>query len=141
MDKTGRRNQEFYSDSVQVHKGDGIVFKILSTLLIMYVITGLLLFGMAFLLYKFQLGEAFVSMGIIVVYVLSGFVGGVVMGIRMKVPCGFWGLLLGTVYFLILFVGSAILNHGMPQDILRMLAVWIMCACGGMLGGMISGRR
>lgn len=39
MDKTGRRNQEFYSDSVQVHKGDGIVFKILSTLLIMYVIS------------------------------------------------------------------------------------------------------
>lgn len=114
--------------------------KILSTLLVMYVLTGVLLFAMAFLLYKFQLGEDFVSLGIIVVYVVSGFVGGFVLRHRLKMTCGFLGLLLGSVYFFILFIGSAILNHGLPQDMLRMLAVWIMCACAGMLGGMISRR-
>ncbi len=120
---------------------DGVVFKILSTLLIMYVLTGLMLFGMAFLLYRFQLGEDFVSMGIILVYVVSGFAGGKIMGVRLRMPCGFFGLLLGTIYFLVLFIGSAILSHGLPQDMLRMVAVWIMCACAGMLGGMLTRHR
>ena len=114
--------------------------KILSTLLVMYVLTGILLFIMAFLLYQFHLGETFVSLGIVVVYVVSGFAGGLVLRHRLKAPCGFLGLLLGTIYFLILFAGSVILNHGLPQDMLRMLAVWIMCARAGMLGGMLSGR-
>lgn len=114
--------------------------KLLSTLLIMYILTGLLLLVMAFLLYKFQLGESFVSVGIVVVYVVAGFVGGRILGARLKAPCGLWGLILGSIYFCILFLGSAILGHGLPEDGLRMLAVWIMCGCGGMLGGMLVRR-
>lgn len=114
--------------------------KLLSTLLIMYILTGLLLLVMAFLLYKFQLGESFVSVGIVVVYVVAGFVGGRILGARLKTPCGLWGLILGSVYFCILFLGSAILGHGLPEDGLRMLAVWIMCGCAGMLGGMLVPR-
>ena len=141
MDKTESREQKALNHSGQLKKGDGIGFKILSTLLVMYVLTGILLFGMAFLLYRFQLGETFVTLGVIVVYVASGFVGGLLLRRRLKSPCGFLGLLIGTVYFMVLFLGSVILGHGLPQEMIRMAAVWIMCACSGMLGGMISGRH
>lgn len=140
MDKIEMRRQNLRRTVTEEQKIEGVGFKILSTLLFMYVITGLLLFGMAFLLYKFRLEENFVMIGIIVVYIVSGFAGGCLLRKRMKVGCGFLGLLLGTLYFLVLFIGSAILNHGMPQDILRLVAVWIMCGCAGMLGAMLSRR-
>ena len=140
MDKMEMRRREFNRENIREKSTDGIGFKVLSTLLFMYVLTGLLLFAMAFLLYKFKLDETFVMVGIIVVYIVSGFLGGCMMRIRLKSSCAFLGLLLGTLYFFVLFIGSAILNHGMPSEILRLIAVWIMCGCGGMLGGML-GRR
>lgn len=138
MDKMEMRRQILRRETVREQKMEGVGFKMLSTLLFMYVLTGLLLFGMAFLLYKFKLNENFVMIGIIVVYIVAGFSGGCMLRKRLKVNCAFLGLLLGTLYFLVLFLGSAILNHGMPQEVLRLVAVWIMCGCAGMLGGMLS---
>lgn len=133
MDKNERQMYQKKSESIA-----GVGFKMLSTLLFMYVLTGILLFVMAFLLYKFKLQESFVTIGIIVVYVVAGFAGGLMIKRRMRQSVAFIGLLLGTIYFFVLFVGSMILNHGMPQDMLRMIAVWIMSGCGGMLGAMLG---
>ena len=141
MDKMGMRRRELHSSGMGEPQMEGIGFKLLSTLLFMYVLTGLLLLGMAFLLYKFKLDENFVMIGIMAVYIVSGFFGGCVMRKRLKTGCAFLGLLLGTLYFFVLFFGSAILNHGMPQEILRLVAVWIMCGCAGMLGGMLRRTR
>ena len=44
-----------------------IVMKVLSTLLIMYIVTGALLFLLAFLLYKMELTENIVTIGIMVI--------------------------------------------------------------------------
>ena len=117
---------------------EGKGLKILSTLLLMYVITGVMLLVLALLLYKFQLNEKFVSAGIIAVYIITGLIGGLVIGKRMGRHKFLWGLFSGTVYFLILFAGSAAMNHGVPENLVRMATVWVMCACAGMLGGMIS---
>lgn len=119
----------------------GLGFRVLSTLLFMYVLTGLLLFVMAFLLYKFKLQENFVMIGIVAVYVVSGFFGGCMIKRRIKQPCAFIGLFLGSVYFLVLFLGSAILNHGFPEDMMRMLATWAMCGCASMLGAMLGSNQ
>lgn len=48
---------------------------ILKILLFMYIVTGVLLVILAGLLYKMQLSEGVVSAGIVVVYVVSGFLG------------------------------------------------------------------
>ena len=141
MDKVDEREQKLFSNESKIQKTDGLGFWILSALLMMYVLTGVLLFVMAFLLYKFQLEETFVTIGIIVAYVGSSFCGGVLMGKRLKASCGFLGLLLGTLYFLILFVGSVILNHGLPEDVIRMVAIWIMCGCSSMLGAMLFRKK
>ena len=50
----------------------------------MYIITGLGLVLLAVLLEKMQQGETFVKVGIVIVYILSGFVGGLIAGKKMK---------------------------------------------------------
>lgn len=138
MDKIKR--EDYRRANLREEKREGLGFKLISTLLAMYVITGILLFVLAFLLYRFQLEEQFVQFGILAVYMVTGFVGGSLMEIRTRRSCGFCGLLLGSLYFLVLFIGSYLLNHGMPEEEMRFVAVWILCGCAGMLGGMIRWR-
>lgn len=116
---------------------EGKGLKILGTLLLMYVLTGILLLILALLLYKFQLNEKFVSAGIIGVYIFAGLIGGLVIGQRMGRRKFLWGLATGTIYFLILFAGSVAMNHGLPENISRMALVWVMCGGAGMIGGML----
>ena len=75
-------------------------------LMFMYIVTGLGLILMAFLMEKFQLNGTFVEVGVTVIYVVSGIAGGLIAGKKMKRKKFLWGLLLGSLYFLILFGGS-----------------------------------
>lgn len=104
----------------------------------MYVITGLALLVLAFLLLKLQPGENIVSAGILVIYILSCLVGGLIAGKRMKVHKFLWGVLTGTAYFLILLAGSFLLNRGVSDDIVQVTTTLVMCMAAGMIGGMIS---
>lgn len=72
-------------------------------LMFMYIVTGLGLILMAFLMEKFQLNGTFVEVGVTVIYVVSGIAGGLIAGKKMKRKKFLWGLLLGSLYFLILF--------------------------------------
>lgn len=112
--------------------------KVLSTLLIMYVITGIALLVLAMLLYKFQLSENAVSIGIMVIYVISGLLGGLIAGKRMKTRRFLWGILMGAIYFLVLLAGSFLLNRGLTSDLLHVVTTLIMCMAAGMIGGMLS---
>ena len=93
-----------------------IVLKVLSTLLIMYILTGVALFVLAFLLYKMELTENIVTIGITVIYVVSGLLGGIIIGKRMKTRRFLWGIIMGAAYFLVLLIGSALLNRGLTSD-------------------------
>ena len=93
---------------------------------------------MAFILYKFRISENVVNMAVIVIYVCMTFFAGFVAGKRFKVKKFLWGLILGSVYFLILTVVSMI---GGVSDMVvgrGMITTYLLCAGGGMLGGMLS---
>ena len=75
-----------------------IVLKVLSTLLIMYILTGVALFVLAFLLYKMELTENIVTIGITAIYVVSGLLGGIIIGKRMKTRRFLWGIIMGAAY-------------------------------------------
>lgn len=107
-------------------------------LFIMFVVSGLLLVLLAFLLYKFDLGESVIRGGIIGVYVISGFIGGLILGKRMKNRKYMWGLVGGLLYFLILFVFSILMKQGMNFDTTKVVTSLILCGASGMTGGMIS---
>lgn len=53
-------------------------------LMFMYIVTGLGLILMAFLMEKFQLNGTFVEVGVTVIYVVSGIAGGLIVGKKMK---------------------------------------------------------
>ncbi len=110
---------------------------ILKALLASYVMTSALLLLLTFLLYKFDLEEQKVQVGIIVVYVFSTFVGGFIMGKLTKSRKFLWGLVLGILYFAFLLLIS-IGVYRTVQGGTGTVVAFILCAAGGMLGGMVS---
>jgi len=112
------------------------------TLLVMYAISGVMLLLLALLLYNFELTEETVRIGVIVIYVASGFAGGFLIGRWMQDKKYLWGLLAGGVYFVLLFVLSLVLKSGAADapvfDAVRILTTLVLCAVSSMAGGMIS---
>ncbi len=123
-------------DKTNTRKNKPLV--IISTLLIMYVITGLALLALALLLFKMQLSENIVSISIMVIYIISCLIGGLVAGRRLKVRRFLWGVAVGAVYFAVLLIGSLLMNRGISSDAVHVVTTLIMCMAAGMIGGMIS---
>lgn len=111
---------------------------LLKALLAGYVVTGILLMLLALLLYKIDLDEQKVTMGIIATYVVSTFAGGFIMGKLVEEQKFIWGLILGIVYFLLLFAVSFAVNHRLQSNGTNLVTTLLLCAGGGMLGGMVS---
>lgn len=111
---------------------------LLKSLLFSYILTVLLLGVLAFLLYQFGLGEKTVSIAIIVIYVAATLCGGFLTGKKTQNRRFLWGLLLGGAYFIILAVVSLIVGKGNIQFGNSFFTTLILCAGGGMLGGMLS---
>ena len=111
---------------------------ILKALLCAYVVTGILLLVLTLLLYKAGLSEENVNAGIILVYVISTFSGGFVIGKLTGTRKFLWGLLLGVIYFVLLLLISLGIYHSFQADLMNLATTFLLCAGGGMLGGMIS---
>lgn len=110
---------------------------LLKALLVSYLITGALLLFLALLLYKFQLEEKVVSIGILIIYAISCGCGGILVGKLCKKRKFVWGLLNGCIYFLILLVVSIILEEDSEVIATNICTTFLICASSGMLGGMI----
>ena len=111
---------------------------IIAALLIMYILSGILLLLLAFLLFKMELSEMFVKAAVIVIYVAAGLVGGIFVGKRLKDRKFLWGLLTGSIYFLLLVIFSAFFSRGFQIEIDKVITTWILCGASAMVGGMIS---
>ena len=117
---------------------DSKVLWVLKALLVSYVVTGMLLLILAILLYKFDLDEKSVSAGIIAIYVASTLIGGLVLGKMAKVRRFLWGVGLGIAYFALLLLISLGVYHTLEGNGTNVMTTFILCAGGGMIGGMIS---
>lgn len=114
------------------------VLWVLKSLLISYIVTALLLFLLAGLLYKMNLGEKTVSAGIIAIYITSTLVGGIVLGKIAKTRRFLWGLSIGAGYFVLLLMITFGVYRTIDTTGMNLLTTFILCAGGGMIGGMIS---
>lgn len=108
------------------------------SLLFSYILTGILLFALSFLLYKMKLSRGQVRMGVYAVYVLSCLFGGFLAGKQIKTRRFVWGGLTGILYFAALFLLSLLLNQGFTAGILGVLLDFALCAGSGTIGGMVS---
>ena len=114
------------------------VMRIFQALLVSYIITGILLLVLAVLLYKLNLDKGKVTAGITGIYVVSAIAGGFLIGKLQKVRKFIWGLMLGILYFLLLVLVSFGVYHTLQGDVMQIVTTLVLCAAGGMLGGMLS---
>ena len=109
--------------------------RLVKALMLSYFLTMLMLLGLSFGLYKFDLSEKTVRIGILAIYIISTFAGGFAMGKMGKTRKFLRGFMLGMLYFL-LAISAGIYRS--VQGGMQMMIAWILCGAGGMLGGMVS---
>lgn len=117
--------------------GIPVVF-LLKSLLFSYILTGVFLVLLSFLLYKLELGEKVVAIAIIAIYVAATFFAGFMAGKKMQSRKFLWGLLEGAAYFLILAVISAFAGEEGVTFGKSFFTTLALCTGGGMMGGMLS---
>lgn len=93
---------------------------------------------LALLLYRLQLSEAAVNIGVILIYALVCFLGGILAGKAMGERRFFWGFLEGALYFGVLALLTLLVNHGFRDVGNHFFTTLMICAGSGMLGGMVS---
>ena len=117
-------------------KGTGAALAYLFFLLLSYVLTGILLLLLAFLLYRFQLGSGAVSVAIDAIYFVSALFAGALAGKKAKSRRFLWGALMGGCYFLILAALS--LASGMGNGNSGIFPSFLFCVTGGCVGGILA---
>lgn len=110
----------------------------IKTLFLMYVVTLILLLLLALILFKMEPQEIVSKIWLIAVYIISGLLGGFLIGKRRKTQKFLWGFFVGLSYFLILFAVSFLLYKGLTGDWMHLITTMILCVASGTVGGMIS---
>ncbi len=113
---------------------------LLRSLLLSYLLSGLLLLILSFALYRMKLSESQINSAIYVIYVAACLFGGFLAGKAIRSQRFFWGLLTGLAYFAILFAVSWLIgqkNNTIP-DISHAMTVMGCCVSGGIAGGIFS---
>lgn len=114
------------------------VMWVLKSLLASYIVTGILLLVLTFLVYKFELNEQTVVGAIVAIYVISTFMGGFIIGKLIEVRKFLWGMAIGAIYVLLLFLISYGVYREFNTNGLNVITTIALCVGGGTLGGMFS---
>ena len=103
--------------------------RLVKALMLSYFLTMLMLLGLSFGLYKFDLSEKTVRIGILAVYIISTIAGGFAMGKMGKTMKFLRGLMIRMLYFLLLLAISAGIYRSV-QGGMQMMIAWILCGAG-----------
>lgn len=114
------------------------VVRVLQCLLFGYLITGAMLLLLAGLLYRLRLSEQVVSIGIIVIYVVSALVSGYIAGKKAGNKKYLWGLLQGGLYFVVLLLMTLAVRQSVSEFGSNLVTTFLLCTGSGMLGGMLA---
>ena len=130
MEKIKRKEKDVRTGRIPVVLG--------KCLLAAYLLTGGALLLLALLLYRFQLSGQAVNIGIVVIYAAAAFLAGFFAGKGTGERRFLWGLLAGTLYFVLLALLTLLVNHGFKDFGNHFFTTLMICAGSGMLGGMLS---
>lgn len=107
-------------------------------LIVSYLLTGILLLLLAYLLYQFRISDKVLAAGITLTYILSTFFTGLLAGKTKGRKKYLWGLCLGGCYFAVLLLVSFILKKNPGQLSANLPLTMVLCMASGMLGGMLG---
>lgn len=120
-----------------IHRNSRVIV-LLRVLLVTYLVTGLLLTLLSFIMLKTNVQNGVLLGGIIVTYIVSTLLGGFLLGKGAETKRFLWGLGLGLVYFIVLMIISILTNSIMGMELSKGIMVMAICLVSGMIGGMLS---
>ena len=112
------------------------ILGVLKLLIIGFVITAIMLSGMALCVYRFGWGEQHISLGIFVVYAVSTLVGGFLLAYKEKRRRLLCGIAYGIMYFIVLLMVSLAAGLG-KVDTQGMFISILTCVISGGIGGVL----
>lgn len=115
-----------------------ILFRMIKALMISGLTTVLFLAVLSLVMYRINPGEKVLSLGIVLTYIASGFLGGLYMGHKMDRRKFLWGMGTGLCYFLALCALSACLPAGEIRSSSAVIGAACCCMIGGCVGGMLG---
>lgn len=111
---------------------------VIKALAISFFTTALLIVVFAFVMFKFNISENIIALGVTVIYIISCGLGGFYIGRAMGERKFMWGLLIGALYLMVLLVLSAIIGGDKSLLSGNILSLVLLCLGGGTLGGMLA---
>ena len=115
-----------------------VVFRCLKVLGLAYMVSALMLLLLAVMVYKFDVSEKVVSIGIILVYIVSCLLAGLVMGKLQKNRRFLWGIFVGAMYFAVLLILTGMVGKDLSDVATDFVTTLLLCLGSGMLGGMVG---
>lgn len=111
---------------------------IVQSLIVSYIVTGILLCILALIMYQSGVGEKIANLGITLTYILASILAGMMIGKKIKKRKFMWGLFVGMLYFLILTSISLIFQENIILFSAERITAFFLCIAGGTLGGMLA---
>jgi putative membrane protein (TIGR04086 family) len=111
---------------------------LLKCLIAAYIVSAILLLVVAFILYKADISEGFVTICIIFTYCIASMFAGLLFAKRAICRRFLWGMAAGAAYFVIICVVSAFLEPEFSLVSISGITTLIICIGSGMIGGMVS---
>lgn len=108
------------------------------SVLISYLVTLFLLLLISFIMLQTGMSTGTASIAVILTYVISAFSGGLYMGKHVEQKRYLWGLIAALIYFMVYILISLIINQNAPIQFFDYVKTFLIIACSGMLGGMLS---
>ena len=108
------------------------------SLLCGYIVTGFLLLILALMLYKLGLSQHTLIAGIVLFSVRSTDSRRCFLGKLAGKRKFLWGLFAGITYFVLLMLITLGVYHAFQGNVTNIAVTFLLCAGGGMLGGMIA---
>lgn len=93
---------------------------------------------LALMSYLLHFSDGKINIGVVVIDILACLIGGIAAGKGMREKKYLWGLLLGALYFGIMFLISVALSGKAGGSATSYITTVLICLGSGMLGGMIG---
>ena len=102
----------------------------------MVAVTAILLLVLSYIFYKMNLSDKGIAIGIVIIYVITNFVGGFIMGKIKEEKKYKWGIMVGVMFFCMLTMVSLMMTGQLYGSGIKAMWALLSCIGGGMLGGM-----
>ena len=114
------------------------ILQVLKATIAVALVTVIMLLILAFMLFKLNLSDGFIMIGVYIIYVVSCLVGGLIIGKVRGEKKYLWGMIVGLTFFITLSIISLIVTGEFYGSGSKALGALAACVLGGALGGMFA---